>query len=186
MVFIDHGLYVVKDTINVPAGARIVGEGYPVIMGNGETFGDMSNPKVVFKVGAESGAKGRVEFSEFIVSTKGPAAGAILVEYNLAAAEEPSGFWDFHTRVGGFAGSEFQMAQCAKVPGTTEIDPKCISAYMAVHATKQSSGLYMENTWIWTADHDIEDAKNDQITIYSGRGICKSNLTSSPRSFRSF
>ena len=173
MVFLDYGLYVVKKTINIPAGARIVGEGYPVIMGNGEVFGDMQNPTPVFKVGAESGAKGRVEFSEFIVSTKGPAAGAVLVEYNFAASDEPSGFWDFHTRVGGFAGSDFQIAQCKKVVGSPNIDEKCISAYMAVHATKQSSGLYMENTWIWTADHDIEDPTNEQITIYSGRGICK-------------
>jgi uncharacterized membrane protein len=25
-----------------------------------------------------------------------------------------------------------------------------------------------------TADHDIDDAANTQITIYSGRGLCKS------------
>lgn len=142
-------------------------------MGSGTAFQDQSAPKPVFKVGAESGAQGRVEFSEFIVSTKGPAAGAILVEYNLDSTAEPSGFWDFHTRVGGYSGSEFQIAQCAKVVGDATINPDCISAYLAIHATSQSAGLYMENTWIWTADHDIEDATNAQITIFSGRGICK-------------
>ncbi|EMR63408.1 putative glycoside hydrolase family 55 protein [Eutypa lata UCREL1] len=171
VVFLDYGLYVVTDTILVPAGSRIVGESYAVIMGSGTAFQDMTAPKPVFKVGAESGATGRVEFSEFIVSTKGPAPGAILVEYNLNSAAEASGFWDFHTRVGGYSGSEFQIAQCAKKVGDATIDPNCISAYMAIHATKQSGGLYLENTWIWTADHDIEDATNSQITIFSGRGI---------------
>ncbi len=149
VVFLDYGLYVVTNTISVPAGSRIVGESYAVIMGSGATFQDMSAPKPVFQVGAQSGEKGRVEFSEFIVSTKGPAPGAILVEYNLDSTGAPSGFWDFHTRVGGYAGSEFQIPQCAKVVGSSNIDPKCISAYMAVHATKQSSNLYMENTWLW-------------------------------------
>lgn len=163
----------VTDTISVPAGARIVGESYAVIMGSGTAFGDISAPKPVFQVGDASGATGRVEFSEFIVSTKGAAPGAILVEFNLDSSAQPSGFWDFHTRVGGYAGSDFQVAQCAKVVGSATIDPNCISAYMAVHATKQSAGLYMENTWLWSADHDIEDATNSQITIFSGRGICK-------------
>lgn len=172
VVYLDYGLYVVRSTINVPAGTRIVGEAYPVILGSGSFFQSQASPQPVFKIGSQSGVSGRVEFSDFIVSTKGPAAGAILVEYNLAApAGNPSGFWDFHTRIGGFAGSEFQIAQCAKVVGSANINPNCIAAYMAVHATKQSSGLYMENTWIWTADHDIEDASNAQITIFAGRGL---------------
>ncbi|RYP30701.1 hypothetical protein DL767_006117 [Monosporascus sp. MG133] len=170
VVFLDHGLYVVKNTIYVPPGSRIVGESYAVIMGNGAVFQDMNAPKAVFKVGSP-GERGRVEFSEFVVSTKGPAAGAILVEYNLASAGKPSGFWDFHTRIGGYSGSEFLVPQCAKAVGSANIDPKCIAAYMAVHATKQSSGLYMENNWVWVSDHDIEDPVNAQITVYAGRGI---------------
>ncbi|KXJ89777.1 glycoside hydrolase family 55 protein [Microdochium bolleyi] len=172
VVYLDYGLYVVRSTINIPAGTRIVGETYPVILGSGSFFQNQDAPQPVFKIGSQSGVAGRVEFSDFIVSTKGPAAGAILVEYNLVApAGNPSGFWDFHTRIGGFSGSEFMIPQCAKVVGSSNIDPKCIAAYMAVHATKQSSGLYMENTWIWVADHDIEDATNAQITIFAGRGI---------------
>lgn len=29
----------------------------------------------------------------------------------------------------------------------------------------------MENVWLWTADHDIEDPSLTQITVYAGRGI---------------
>jgi len=37
--------------------------------------------------------------------------------------------------------------------------------------TTNASGLYLENVWLWTADHDIEDPTNTQITIYTGRGL---------------
>lgn len=37
--------------------------------------------------------------------------------------------------------------------------------------TPSASGLYLENVWLWTADHDIEDPANTQISIYTGRGL---------------
>ncbi len=30
---------------------------------------------------------------------------------------------------------------------------------------------YLENIWLWTADHDIDDAKNSQINVYVARGL---------------
>lgn len=42
---------------------------------------------------------------------------------------------------------------------------------MTMHVTSGASGLYMENVWLWTADHDIDDASNTQISIYNGRGL---------------
>ena len=44
---------------------------------------------------------------------------------------------------------------------------------MAMHVTKSATGLYMENNWLWTADHDLDDARNNntQLTIYAGRGL---------------
>jgi hypothetical protein len=32
--------------------------------------------------------------------------------------------------------------------------------------------LYMDNVWLWTADHGIEDASLTQITIYILAGVC--------------
>jgi hypothetical protein len=29
----------------------------------------------------------------------------------------------------------------------------------------------MENTWFWTADHDVEDPNETQISVYAGRGL---------------
>ncbi|KAI0019158.1 pectate lyase superfamily protein-domain-containing protein [Xylariomycetidae sp. FL0641] len=171
VVFLDFGLYKVTDTINIPDGTRIIGECYPVIMASGAKFGDMNNPKVMLKVGATSGAVGTVEMSDFVVATKGAAPGATLIEWNLASSGAPSGMWEVHARVGGFAGSDLQVAQCLKTPGSPTVNEACIGAYMLMHVTPKASNLYMENTWMWTADHDIEDATNTQVTIYVGRGL---------------
>ncbi|KAI2628610.1 glycoside hydrolase family 55 protein [Hypoxylon sp. NC1633] len=171
VLFLDHGIYKVTSTLSIPAGSKIVGEGYPIIVASGATFGDMNNPKPLLQVGANSGDVGQVEFSDFVVGTQGPAPGATLIEWNFASSGTPSGMWDVHARVGGFQGSQFTVAECLKQPGSATINPNCIGAYMLMHITPKASNLYMENTWLWTADHDIEDATNTQITVYSGRGL---------------
>jgi glucan 1,3-beta-glucosidase len=151
VVFFDAGTYLVTRTLSIPPGAKLVGESYSVIMSSGSYFNDMNNPKPVVQVGT-SGQTGQVEWSDMIVSTQGTQAGAILIEWNLATSGgTPSGMWDVHTRIGGFVGSNQQMAQCVKTPGSTAVNTACIVAYMAMHVTPSASGLYMENTWFWTA-----------------------------------
>jgi glucan 1,3-beta-glucosidase len=125
----------------------------------------------VVQVG-KSGESGIVEFSDVIVSSMGAQAGAILIEWNLASSTStPSGLWDVHTRVGGFAGSQLQLANCPTTPTSSTINTNCIAAFMSMHITKSASGLYMENNWLWVADHDVEDPGLTQITIYAGRGL---------------
>ncbi len=107
-----------------------------------------------------------------MVGNSGPAPGAKLIEWNLASdAANPSGMWEVHARVGGFQGSNMQVGQCAKNPGSSAINTNCIGANMMMHVTSKASGLYMENTWLWAADHDIEDSTNTQVTVFSGRGL---------------
>ncbi|CRG91076.1 hypothetical protein PISL3812_08124 [Talaromyces islandicus] len=174
IVYIDAGTYLITSTLTIPAGAKIVGEAYPVIMAGGTFFKDSSNPQAVVRVG-NKGDSGRVEWSDTIVSTQGGQAGAILIEWNLdSAADSSSGMWDVHTRVGGFTGSNLQTEQCLETP-STPVPPgvpnaACIAAYMLMHITPEASGLYMENVWLWVADHDL-DGNGQQITIYSGRGL---------------
>lgn len=170
VVYFDAGTYRVTSTLLIPAGAKIVGEGYPVILSSGAFFNNMAAPQPVVKVGT-AGATGQVEWSDMIVSTQGAQAGATLIEWNLATSGTPSGMWDVHTRIGGFAGSNLQVAQCVKQPTVTTVNSACIGAFMSMHVTAGASGLYLENNWFWTADHDIEDAANTQITIYAGRGL---------------
>jgi glucan 1,3-beta-glucosidase len=172
VVFIDAGTYRVTKTIVIPPGSKIVGEAFPVIMSSGSFFNDKNNPKPLFQIGSTSGQAGQVELSDLLLSTQGAQAGAKLIEYNLASsATNPSGLWDVHVRVGGFTGSNLQVAQCLKKPGNSNVDTNCIGAYMLMHITKQSAGLFMENNWLWTADHDFDDGANTQITVYSGRGL---------------
>jgi glucan 1,3-beta-glucosidase len=175
IVFIDHGDYLVKKTIYIPSGVKVVGEAYPVILSSGPFFASMDSPQPVVQVG-KSGETGSVELSDFIVSSQGAQAGAILIEWNLAATSStPAGMWDVHTRVGGFAGSNLQLSNCPTANTTTytsdNLNSNCIAAFMSMHITKSASGLYMENVWLWVADHDVEDPSLTQITIYAGRGL---------------
>jgi glucan 1,3-beta-glucosidase len=170
VVFFDAGTYKVTSTLFVPAGAKLVGEAYSVIMSSGSYFNNMASPQPVVRVG-NAGDSGQVQWSDMIVATQGTQAGAILIEWNLATSGTPSGMWDVHTRIGGFAGSNLQVAECPTTPSSSAVNTNCIGAYMSMHITPSASGLYMENVWLWTADHDIDDPSNTQITIYNGRGL---------------
>ncbi len=151
-----------------------------VIMGSGEKFSDPSNPRPVVQVG-RPGDIGFVELSDLIVSTQGATAGAIVIEYNLntPSAENtcspgvpPSGLWDVHVRVGGFKGSELQVADCPTTPSKSNYaNPACVAGYMSMHITPSARNLYMENNWIWVADHDIDDWNSTQISVFVGRGL---------------
>ncbi|EFQ32592.1 glucan 1,3-beta-glucosidase [Colletotrichum graminicola M1.001] len=175
VAFVDAGTYYVSDTVFIPPGARVVGEALAsIIMGGGAKFQDITNPHPVVKVGLP-GQCGTVEWSDMIVSTRGPAPGAKVIEYNLNSLGEPAGMWDVHVRVGGFAGTQQQLAQCPTTPEVTitadTVDANCIAAFMSMHMTKSSSNLFMENCWLWVADHDLEDPNYTQVTIYAGRGL---------------
>jgi glucan 1,3-beta-glucosidase len=166
--FFDAGTYLVTSTLTIPPGAKLVGESYSVIMSSGNFFNNVNSPQPVVRVGATTGTYGRVEWSDMIVATRGAQAGATLIEWNLDTGGTPSGMWDVHTRIGGFAGSNLQVAQC---PTSAAPSPSCMGAFMSMHVTTGASGLYMENVWLWTADHDIEDPNNTQISVFTGRGL---------------
>jgi glucan 1,3-beta-glucosidase len=171
--FVDAGTYIVYDTVLIPPGARIVGEALSsIIMGAGAKFSDINQPRAVVKVG-NAGQTGYVEWSDMIVATRGATAGAKLIEYNLnTASGQPSGMWDVHTRIGGFAGTNLQLSQCPKTPTQQNyVNPNCIAAYMSMHITVSASNLFMENNWMWVADHDLEDDNYTQITVFAARGM---------------
>ena len=171
VVFVDAGTYRVTKTIFIPKGSKIVGETYSVIMSSGSYFANINSPQAVVQIG-NAGDSGIVEWSDMIVSTQGAQAGAILIKWNLASTSaSPSGMWDVHTRIGGFAGSSLQLANCPASSGSTAVNLNCLGAYMSMHVAKTAAGLYMENVWLWTADHDVEDPNLSQITVYTGRGL---------------
>jgi glucan 1,3-beta-glucosidase len=173
IAYFPHGAYIITDTIVVPSNAKLVGEIWPLLMAGGDTnFQDQTSPKVMLQMG-KPGDVGNIEMSDFMIETKGPQPGAILMEWNLESESKGSaGLWDVHFRIGGSAGTELSHDVCAKNENvTTTPDPKCIGAFMLMHVTKESS-IYMENTWLWVSDHELDQAaKPSQINIYNGRGI---------------
>lgn len=154
--FVDAGYYKVTDTVYIPPNCRIVGEALAsIIMGSGPKFSDMNNTRPIILVG-KPGEQGYLEWSDMLVSTQGATSGAVLIEYNLQGCncdQGPSGMWDVHIRIGGFAGSQLQVGQCPKTPGRDGvIYGSCITAYLGMHVTKYASDLYLENNWFWVAE----------------------------------
>lgn len=78
LIFIDHGTYLITDTLKIPAGAQVVGEAWSVLLGGGSAFSDKANPKVVVQVG-QPGETGNVEISDIIFATQAPGASSCLV-----------------------------------------------------------------------------------------------------------
>ncbi|KAF9531445.1 exo-beta-1,3-glucanase [Crepidotus variabilis] len=170
IIFFDAGTYVVTDTVTIPAGTQMVGEVWTTLVGKGANFQDQNNPRVVFKVG-DSGSQGVTEISDFVFSTIGPAAGAIVVEWNVkdpAGVQGGAGMWDSHIRLGGASGTQLEGNKCPK-SGAGGYD-NCFAAFMGLHLTA-SATAYIEGAWVWLSDHDLDLAGENQISLYSGRGI---------------
>ncbi|CAK7562702.1 MAG: hypothetical protein SEPTF4163_000554 [Sporothrix epigloea] len=174
VVYFDHGAYLVTDTIIVPKNARITGEVWPVIMAGGNrSFSDASRTKAVFQVG-QPGDAGAVEISDLIFATLGPQPGAVMIEWNLKGTTAgAAGIWDSHVRIGGAAGTNLQLAECAKSPTeAAAANPNCLGAGLMLHITSSASAVYIENAWFWAADHDLEPSANSsQINVFNGRGV---------------
>ncbi|PSN61819.1 pectin lyase-like protein [Corynespora cassiicola Philippines] len=177
VIFFPAGVYILEDTVFVPIGSRLVGEGWTQLMASGSKFSDEENPRTMLKI-ANPGDRGIVEWSDFLFTVRGNTASAVLVEWNIHESFQGSaGIWDCHFRVGGAKGSDLILEECPK--SQTSIEDTCKAASLLLHITPSSSG-YFENIWAWTADHDI-DAKidpkkdintQDQMTnVFSARGI---------------
>lgn len=169
IAYFDHGVYKVTDTIQVPDTINIVGEVWSTILASG--FNDASSPKPVWQVGAAAGSQGAVQISDMLFEILGPNPGAIMIQWNLQSTQGASGMWDTHVRIGGSYGSELLLANCPKQLNTNNAPTSCEGAFMMFYASPESSNVYLENTWFWTADHDMEDPLNQQISVYNGRGM---------------
>jgi glucan 1,3-beta-glucosidase len=171
VVYFDHGAYVITSTLKIPKDIKITGEVWPMIMAHGAEFQDEKNPIPAVQVG-QKGESGSVELSDLIITTKGAAPGAILMQWNVAASSQGSaGMWDVHIRIGGAAGTGLQSDTCPKTPAKqTTPKAECIAAFLLLHITEKASA-YIENSWMWTADHELDLADHDQINVYTGRGV---------------
>ncbi|KAH9857052.1 exo-beta-1,3-glucanase [Lenzites betulinus] len=171
IIFIDAGTYLVTSTLTIPAGTQVVGEAWSVIMGGGAAFADQANPAVVVRVG-NAGDEGTVEITDIVFATRGPAPGAIVVEFNVHSDEQGgAGMWDTHIRYAlvsaPSAGTNMLASNC---PAGSINTAACSAAFLALHITKQANA-YIEGLWVWLADHDLDSGGSQQTTLFSGRGI---------------
>ena len=178
VVYFDHGAYVITETVNVPKNIRITGEIWPLIMASGTFFSDQTNPQPVFRIGMP-GDRGAVEISDLIFETLGPCPGAILMEWNVADSTQGAcGLWDVHFRVGGTTGTQLQQDICLGNSTTTttqgipstQFVPECAGSFLMLHITQQATA-YVENVWLWVADHEVDMALHSEINIFNGRGM---------------
>ncbi|KAL1844958.1 hypothetical protein VTK73DRAFT_1426 [Phialemonium thermophilum] len=76
--------------------------------------------------------------------------------YLLPAADPPLlSHADCHVRLGGATGTDLTSQQCP--PSTTSTDSSaCNAGSLMMHITPNASA-YLENVWLWVADHDLDD-----------------------------
>lgn len=115
----DAGFYIVTKTLTIPAGTRLVGEGWSVIAGKGHKFQNQDDPRAVVRVG-EKGCeeKGATEITDVVFTTVGPTPGAIVVEWNVRqpdGEQAGAGMWDTHIR---YMSSDRSRCVCVCVEGT--------------------------------------------------------------------
>ncbi|KAK1979523.1 pectate lyase superfamily protein-domain-containing protein [Colletotrichum cereale] len=175
ILFVDAGSYILTSTVTVPAGVKMVGETWSQIVARGSAFSDETKPTPMLRVG-HPGQVGNVEMQDLIFTTKGSTAGAVLVEWNMAAdAKGSAALWDCHVRIGGATGTDLTPAECPAL--TSGIAPGCNAASLMMHIKPGASG-YFENMWLWVADHmiddpELEDANNAMVqnSVYVARGL---------------
>ncbi|KAH7354209.1 pectate lyase superfamily protein-domain-containing protein [Plectosphaerella cucumerina] len=168
IVYMPFGVYLITDTVEIPVGSRIIGQAWSQIMATGSKFQDADSPHVAVRVGRK-GQAGVVEIQSLMLTVKGPTAGAIMMEWNVHETTQGSaGLWDTHFRVGGAAGSDLTVNRCPKLSGS--VKKECIAASLMLHLTETSSA-YLENVWMWTADHDFDTPDQAQIDVFAARGL---------------
>jgi len=167
LIFVPHGVYVVTDTLHVPVGTQMTGEALPVVLGTGDRFNDPAHPRAVVQVG-RPGDAGELVISNMIFSTRAPAAGAVVLEWNVREAWQGSvAMFDSHVRIGGFRGTLLEHPQCDK---TRSLEQLPRASLLNLHVTPSGSG-YFQNVWVWTADHDLDFGERTQINVLSERGV---------------
>ncbi|WFD34512.1 hypothetical protein MCUN1_001353 [Malassezia cuniculi] len=167
VVYFPHGVYMVSDTLHIPVNTRIFGQALSQIMGYGQRFNDAGRPTAVVRVG-NVGDVGSMLICDMLFSTLAPAAGAIVVEWNVHEAHQGSvAMFDSHVRIGGAAGTNLEHPNC---PKNAPLESLPRASFLNLHITQGASG-YFQNVWVWTADHDLDYGERAQINVLSARGI---------------
>ncbi|KAK0458523.1 glycoside hydrolase family 55 protein, partial [Desarmillaria tabescens] len=143
VIFFDAGVYIIT---------TYIGEAWSEISGKGDYFSDIAEGH-------------QAELSQL--------PGAIILEWNVRGDDDNlagPGMWDSHVVYVIYMfydeGSGMDSAHC---PVGSE-DVSCAPAFLGLHLTSEATA-YLEGTWVWLADHDLDGDGETQTTLFSGRGI---------------
>ncbi|KAH8647050.1 glycoside hydrolase family 55 protein [Tricladium varicosporioides] len=146
VIYFPHGIYILTDTLLIPPGSRLYGEAWTQLSASGSKFANAKSPRAMIKVG-NPGDVGVAQFTDFLFTVADILPGTIMVEVNMAGNIPGNvGFFNCHFRIGGSKGSKVE--NCKSI-GT------CNAAHISAHLTPSSS-VYWENSWSWSADHDLD------------------------------
>ncbi|KAK5657995.1 hypothetical protein OQA88_2549 [Cercophora sp. LCS_1] len=161
LLYFPHGIYILTSTLHIPPSARLIGEAWTQISARGSYFADPLNPKPLLRVG-NPGDIGVAQLSDFILTVADILPGAVLVEVNMKGRKPGDvGFFNTHFRVGGARGSTLHR-KCRTPDG-------CLAARLMVHL-RETSSSYWENSWGWTADHDLDPEGPGEVGLGDGEG----------------
>eukprot|EP00759_Apiculatamorpha_spiralis_P009816 PhF_6_TR16961/c0_g1_i2/m.25591 len=165
--FLPYGSYYVTDTIYLPPGTRLFGEVWSRLIASGPNFANSKSPRPVLLAG-KPGDNGVIQVQDILVTTNDTAPGAILMQWNIDCnlKEDVCGMWDVHFRVGGATGSFF--SSCGQTV-TMSQHPECQGVFLILHIAPTATGIYLQNVWGWTADHNIDSGQT--LNVYSARGL---------------
>jgi glucan 1,3-beta-glucosidase len=154
VVYFPHGIYILTSTLTVPVGSRLYGESFTEFSASGSKFKDAANPYPMIKVG-NAGDVGVAQFTDFVFTPADILPGAVLVEVNMAGTNPGDvGFFNCHYRIGGAKGSKVET-------GCTQ-PASCMAVRICAHFTTSSSA-YVENSWAWGADHDLDGGSTTSV-----------------------
>ncbi|KAI1812156.1 glycoside hydrolase family 55 protein [Poronia punctata] len=167
IAYFPFGKYRVDDTLLIPPGSRIVGEGWATITGNGDKFKDSDNPRPVVAVG-NSGDVGVAQIQDMRFTVSDVLPGAIIVQFNMAGNSPGDvALWNSMITVGGTRGAPALTEAC------NDPSNECRAAFIGMHFTSTSSA-YVENVWNWVADHTTEDFAGGSSIAGKGGALVES------------
>ncbi|KAF1818258.1 glycoside hydrolase family 55 protein [Dissoconium aciculare CBS 342.82] len=159
IAFLPYGVYRTLQTITIPAGTELVGNGWSTISGYGSAFTDASNPKPVVQIGTP-GSSGTAHIQDIRFTVGQQLPGAIILQVNLAGSKPGDvSISNSLITVGGLPDTEINCGNAAS----------CQAAYLGLHLSSSSSA-YIDNMWVWVADHPSDGSGND-IHIAAKGGV---------------
>eukprot|EP00043_Microstomoeca_roanoka_P018214 m.193711 g.193711 ORF g.193711 m.193711 type:complete len:682 (-) comp16783_c2_seq13:216-2261(-) len=144
VVFFPYGTYVISSTINLTATNVLIGEVYSLLAAQAGAPAFASADNPNPMLRLPAGPNSKPLLMDLMLTATGDVPGCVLLEWNSGPL---SAMYDVHYRLEN-------------------------TVWALFHMTASGAG-YIENSWMWIADHDIDTG--DVITIKSPRGLlCES------------